>query len=125
MYAFGILLALFERSRFGQGQVVEKNMVDKSANIASMLRYAMKTSLWDKPRGYYRLDGGCPWYGVYECKDGGYIAIGALKPKFPKQLLRGLNLEEDEISFDQTDHILWPAIASKFRKRFAKKTRKG
>lgn len=123
MCAFGILLALFERSQSGQGQVVENNMVDGSAYLASMVRYAMKTPLWDQPRGHNFLDGGCPWYDVYECKDGEYMAVGALEPKFLKELLRGLNLENEISVDDQTDRSIWPAIASKFRKRFADKTR--
>lgn len=124
MCAFGVVLALFERSRSGQGQVVENNMVDGSAYLATMVRYAMKTPFWDQPRGQNFLDGGCPWYDVYECKDGGYMAVGALELKFLKELLRGLNLE-DEISVDdQTDRSLWPGIALKFRKRFAEKSRK-
>ncbi len=122
MCAFGILLALFERSRSGQGQVVENNMVDGSAYIASIIRYGIKTSLWDQPRGYNILDGGCPWYDVYECKDGGYMAVGALEPKFFKELLHGLNLEQ-EIPVDQLDRSLWPMIASRFRQRFSEKSR--
>lgn len=122
--AFGILLALFERSRSGQGQVVENNMVDGSAYLATMVRYATKTPFWDQPRGDNFLDGGCPWYDVYECKDGGFMAVGALEPKFFKELLRGLELEDEISSGDQIDRSTWPGIASKFRKRFAEKSRK-
>ncbi len=122
MCAFGILLALFERSRSGQGQVVENNMVDGSAYIASIIRYGIKTSLWDKPRGHNLLDGGCPCYDVYECKDGGYMAVGALEPKFFKELLHGLNLEQ-EIPVDPLSCSSWPKIASKFRQRFSEKSR--
>lgn len=122
MCAFGILLALFERSQSGQGQVVENNMVDGSAYLASMLRYGVKSFLGDKPRGHNLLDGGCPWYAVYECKDGGYMAVGALEPRFFKKLLDGLNLQ-DEISANQTNRSLWPMIESKFRERFLEKPR--
>ena len=124
MCAFGILLALFERSRSGRGQVVENNMVDGSAYLASMIRYATKTPFWDQPRGHNFLDGGCPWYDVYECKDGGYMAVGALEPKFFEELLRGLKLENEISSGDQTDRSKWPEIASKFRNLFAEKSRK-
>lgn len=122
MCAFGIMLALFERSQSGQGQVVENNMVDGSAYLASMLRYGIKSPLWDKPRGHNFLDGGCPWYDVYECKDGGYMAVGAFEPKFFQELLRGLNLET-EISSDHTNRKAWPTIRSKFQNRFLEKTK--
>lgn len=71
----GIVLALFDRTRTGHGQVVEANMVDGSAFIATSPRLNMKTPLWGCPRGTNLLDGGCPYYATYETKDGGYMAV--------------------------------------------------
>ena len=82
MCAFGILMALFSRTHSGKGQVVESNMVDGSAFLGTLMRYLIRTPLWDQPRGQNLLDGGCPWYDVYECKDGKYMAVGALEQKF-------------------------------------------
>ena len=74
MCAFGILMALIHRAQSGKGQVVENNMVDGSAYLASMMRYGLRNPLWNKPRGENLLDGGCPWYDVYECKGVGSAA---------------------------------------------------
>lgn len=127
MCAFGILLALVERSRSGKGQVVQNNMVDGSAYLASMLRYGLKSPLWNQPRGHNLLDGGCPWYDVYECKDGGYMAVGALEPKFFQALLHGLDLDlqSDTPLLDpmQIPRNHWPLLASKFKAQFLSKTR--
>ena len=71
----GILLALFQREKSGKGQVVEANMVDGSAYLATMPRLARKTPIWDGPRGSNLLDGGCPYYDTYETKDGKYMAM--------------------------------------------------
>jgi alpha-methylacyl-CoA racemase len=70
----GILMALLGRERTGRGQVVEANMVDGSAYLASMPRLCMKTPMWNGPRGTNTLDGGCPYYDTYETKDGKYMA---------------------------------------------------
>ena len=60
MCALGILLALFQRTATGVGQVVENNMVDGAAYLGSFLRYALKSPVGDRPRGQNVLDGGCP-----------------------------------------------------------------
>ena len=73
--AMGIILAMYQRERTGRGQVVEANMVDGSAYLASMPRLGMKLPLWDQPRGTNLLDSGCPFYDTYETKDGGYMAV--------------------------------------------------
>lgn len=71
----GILLALMAREKNGRGQVVEANMVDGSAILTTMPRLATKTPGWNLERGANRLDGGCPFYDVYETKDGKYMAV--------------------------------------------------
>lgn len=71
----GILLALLGRQQTGHGQVIEANMVDGSAMLATMPRLAMNTETWDRERGTNRLDGGCPYYNTFETKDGKYMAV--------------------------------------------------
>jgi alpha-methylacyl-CoA racemase len=71
----GVLLALASRERSGKGQVVEANMVDGSAYLATFPRLSTKGFLWSQDRGKNLLDGGCPWYDTYETKDGKYMAV--------------------------------------------------
>lgn len=126
MCAFGILVALFERTRSGKGQVIENSMVDGVSYLGSMLRFARKTPLWDQPRGENVLDGGCPWYDVYECKDGQYVAVGALEPQFFRRLLKGLDLDldtEDALK-SREDRTIWPGWRDLFRRRFQERTRR-
>jgi alpha-methylacyl-CoA racemase len=75
MCFIGILLALLSRERTGFGQVVEANMVDGSAVLASMPRLGLKTQVWNRERGTNMLDGGAPFYDTYETKDGKYMAV--------------------------------------------------
>lgn len=71
----GILLALLSRSLTGRGQVVEANMVDGSAALATMPRLSTKKPSWSGSRGTNLLDGGCPFYDTYETKDGKYMSV--------------------------------------------------
>ncbi|KAL8684722.1 MAG: hypothetical protein Q9224_006169 [Gallowayella concinna] len=124
MCAFGILLALFERTASGKGQVVQNNMVDGVSYLGSMMRYARKSNLWDRPRGQNLLDGGCPWYDVYQCRDGAYMAVGALEPQFFRQLVQGLELSETEMFAQREVRASWPAMREQFRLRFLEKPRR-
>ena len=121
--AFGILMALVVRGKTGKGQIVEANMVDGSAYLGTFMRFATKQPVWDKPRGKNLLDGGCPFYDVYSCKDGGYMAVGALEPQFFAQLLSGLQLDGAYVS-KQQDRRTWPALRALFATTFLTKTRK-
>lgn len=121
--AFGIVAALISRAKTGNGQVVEANMVDGTAYLGSFMRYGLKTPLWNNGRGKNILDGGSPWYDVYECKDGGYMAIGAaLEMKFSEVLIRGLGMD-DELLKRRDDPEAWPMHRELFQKRFLEKTR--
>ena len=76
MCFLGILLALLGRERNGgRGQVVEANIVDGSAILATMPRLGMKIPIWSGERGTNLLDGGSPYYDTYETKDGKYMAV--------------------------------------------------
>jgi alpha-methylacyl-CoA racemase len=119
----GILLALIARSSTGSGQVVEANMVDGSAYLATFPRLAQHTPAWNGPRGENLLDSGCPYYDTYETKDPGkYFAVGALEPQFYAALLRGLELDPKSMP-KREDRENWPAIRDIFTRRFKEKTR--
>ncbi|KAJ5955315.1 hypothetical protein N7501_009594 [Penicillium viridicatum] len=119
----GILLALISRSHTGRGQVVEANMVDGSAYLATFPRLARKTPSWAEPRGENVLDGGCPYYDTYETKDvGRYFAVGALEPQFYAAFVRGLGFEIGELP-KREDRMNWPVLREMFTRKFKEKTR--
>ncbi|KAI9802348.1 MAG: hypothetical protein M1833_001854 [Piccolia ochrophora] len=119
----GILTALYTRTSTGRGQVVEMNMVDGSAYLATWPRLAMKTPIWNRPRGENVLDGGCPYYDVYETRDGGYMAVGALEPLFFSVLLRLLSIPHESVPGPRTDPATWPYLRDVFTQTFKSKTR--
>ncbi|OCK81002.1 CoA-transferase family III [Lepidopterella palustris CBS 459.81] len=123
MCFIGILLALFAREKNGgRGQVVEANMVDGSAILATMPRLGMKRAIWSGERGTNVLDGGSPFYDTYETKDGKYMAVGAIEPQFYAALLKGLSVAPSSIP-DRDDKANWPALKDFFTYIFKTKTR--
>ncbi|EME43295.1 hypothetical protein DOTSEDRAFT_45266 [Dothistroma septosporum NZE10] len=122
----GILLALYQRdTKTGMGQVVEANMVDGSAHLATMPRFVAKTPMWNAPRGTNVLDGGAPYYGTYETKDGKHMAVGALEPQFYAALLKGLEIsaEKDQWPKNREDKSTWKVQQQAFTRLFKQKTR--
>ncbi|KAI9716167.1 MAG: hypothetical protein M1828_000450 [Chrysothrix sp. TS-e1954] len=120
----GILMALLERHRSGKGQVVEANMVDGVAYLATFPRLAMKTPAWDGPRGENQLDGGAPYYDTYETGDGKFVSVGALEPQFWAELLRGLGFTGREVEGDRLHKGAWARWRELFEGRFRSRTRR-
>jgi alpha-methylacyl-CoA racemase len=122
LLAVGVLSALVERSRSGQGQVVDVAMVDGAALLTTMFHGMRAEGLWSDDYGTNVLDLGAPFYNVYETADGRYVTIAAGEPKFYAQLLRLLGLEE-ELFEQQGDPATWPAGKERLAALFKTKTR--
>ena len=79
--AIGILVALRERERSGEGQLVDCSMFDGSlAWLALVAADAFATGHASR-RGELPLAGHYICYRPYACADG-YVSLGALEPKF-------------------------------------------
>ena len=121
--AFGVVCAMFESQRSGQGQVVDAAMVDGAASLMNMF-WAMKASgLWRDERGTNLLDTGSHFYDVYQCADGTYISLGSIEPQFYAELLRLSGLGQADDLPPQMDRDQWPAMKERVAAVFATKTR--
>ncbi len=82
--AVGILAAVNERHRTGRGRFVDISMTEASVAFLHMHLGARLASEGGAPlkRGVEALNGGYPCYGVYRTRDGRYLSVGALEPKF-------------------------------------------
>lgn len=99
MCAFGIVLALYERTKSNVGQIVDASMVEGTAYLGSWLFRSQKMSgLWENPRGKNILDTGSHFYDTYETKDKLYMCVGALEPQFYETFMEKLGLSSEEIS---------------------------
>ena len=93
MAAVGILVALRERDRSGQGQQVDCSMFDGSLSFLAMLAAEMLAGGPVPRRGELRLAGGIVCYRPYRCADG-YVTLGALEPKFWSAFCQGVGRED-------------------------------
>src|SRR5690242_10378326 len=120
--ALGILSAIIERSRSGRGQVVDAAMVEGAASLASIFYGLTAAGSWRGTRGDNVLDGGAPYYNVYETADGGYISIAAIEGKFFAELAQLIGLEAGYVE-RQNDRSVWPQMQQRFTEIFRSKTR--
>jgi alpha-methylacyl-CoA racemase len=91
--AVGLLAAVLSARSTGTGQVVDASMVDGAAYLATMVRTLHGHGQWRDEREANIFNGGAPNYRCYACSDGGYVAVGALEPKFWEVLLVTLGLD--------------------------------
>lgn len=92
MLAFGMVAALLDVQRGGEGQVIDAAMTDGAALIG-VLTYGLRAAgVWKDEREANLLDGGAENYRIYRCADGRFVAVGAIEPQFRAALLEGLGL---------------------------------
>ena len=120
--AFGIACGIIEAQRSGKGQVVDAAMVDGASTLAAMFAGMQAAKHWSEARGENVLDSGAPWYDTYETKDGKYVAIGAIEPKFYAELLKRMALASEALP-KQIDRSGWPTLRERFATTFKTKTR--
>ncbi|MDF3312078.1 CaiB/BaiF CoA-transferase family protein [Rhodococcus sp. T2V] len=116
--AFGILGALYDRTRTGKGRYIDSAMVD---GVLSMM--GMNFVDWQTPtlpgRGRGVLVGSMPFYRCYRCSDGRYVAVGALEVAFFERLWTTLDLGAVPNHFDEST---WDLIEKSLTAEFEKKT---
>ena len=121
--AFGLLAAIFERSRSGQGQVVDAAMVDGASSLMSIFFGMAASGAWNvEQRAANLLDGGAPFYDTYATADAKWVSIGALEPKFFAELVQRIGLDEKYLK-RQYDRRCWPEMRQAITALIAAKTR--
>ncbi|MDH3540276.1 MAG: CoA transferase [Acidimicrobiia bacterium] len=119
LLALGVVSAVLEARGSGQGQVVDAAMVDGAALLSTMIHGFRAAGLWTDDRQANLLDGGAPFYDVYETADGGYVSIGAIEPAFFGELVERIGLGDKALN--QYDRAGWDELrirlAAIFRSR--------
>jgi alpha-methylacyl-CoA racemase len=119
--ALGIVMALYERTVTGRGQVIDAAIADGSAllNLTNLAEF--NAGIW-AGRGRHILSGNAPFYGPYACADGRFFAVGAIEPKFYADFLGALGIEDVDIS-EQLNPAHWPELRERIAAVFATKPR--
>ena len=113
----GILAALLEARASGQGQVVDAAIVDGTAHLSAMRSTFAALGRDEGPRGSGMLDGGVPWYDLYETADGRHVSVGALEPQFWRALVDRIGVELPDRDDPANHAAIREALTRRFRER--------
>jgi len=122
LLAFGILAALLEREKSGQGQVVDAAMVDGAALLMAPIFGMKARGRWGEARAANLLDGAASFYDSYACACGGFVAVGPIEPAFFDEMLAKMGLDPSLFE-GRTEPARWPAHKALLAAAFATKTR--
>ena len=114
----GLLAALLEARASGRGQVVDAAIVDGTAHLNAMASTFAALGLAPTERASGLLDGGTPYYDIYETADGKHLSVAALESQFYAELVRRLELDLP----DRDDPANLPAIREALTARFKERT---
>ena len=103
----GILAALLQAEKAERGCVIDAAIIDGTFSMMGIVHSLDNLGMWSETRSTNLLDGSRPFYQCYTTKDGGFMAVGCLEPKFFGEMLRILNLDPETYG-DQNDPALWP-----------------
>lgn len=114
----GLLAAVIEREQSAKGQIVDCSMLDGAASLMRMIYGLRAMGLWQDQRGTNLVDGGAPWYAVYETADGRHIALAALEEQFYQAFLARAGIDPASLP-SRADPGSWPLLRSRFAEFFA------
>jgi alpha-methylacyl-CoA racemase len=113
----GVLAALLEARLSGRGQVVDAAIVDGTAHLNAMGAVFHAAGVPGDRRVSGLLDGGVPYYDVYETSDGRHLSVAPLEGRFYAEFLDRVGLA-GEVP-DRND----PAALGELRSRVAARIR--
>jgi len=117
----GVLAALREVGISGDGQVVDAAMSDGAASLMTNFVSQQIRGVFGETRGSNLLDGGAPYYRVYETADGEHVTLGAIEPQFFSDFCERVGVPS-ELHHAQNDRAQWPRLHDEFARIFKQKT---
>lgn len=118
----GILAGLAQRASRTEVLVVDAAMVDGVSTLLQPTWEGLARGTWVDEREANLLDGAAPFYRVYQCADGGFMAVGSIEPQFYAMLLDALGISPVGWG-DQLDRTQWSRQIDMIAARFATRTR--
>lgn len=120
--AMGMLAAMLEASRSGQGQVVDAAMTDGAASLMTLFHGLHAAGMWRQQRGSNFLDGGAPFARTYRTRDNKAVVVCAIEKRFFRALIEVLGLADIEAD-DQYDESKWHEHGRQLEHAFSQKSR--
>lgn len=120
--AMGVLAALRHAERTGEGQVIDCAMSDGATSLMAMLYGHLARGSWRDERAANIIDGGAPFYNVYRCADGEWLAVAPMETQFFRVLVEKCGLEAAWLA-DQRDSSNWPQRRARLAQLFGTRTR--
>ena len=120
--AMGVLAAMSNADRTGKGDVVDAAIVDGVASMLGVVHSLEAYGQWSANRHDNLLDGGAPFYRCYGTKDGKYMAVACIEPKFFAAMLDVLGIADTDYG-GQYAKGSWPAQHRLLEATFSTKTR--
>lgn len=104
----GVLAALLQRSTTGRGQTIDAAITDGASGLGALIWALRAVDQWSDRAGTNLLDTGRPYYDVYPCSDGKFMAVGCLEPQFFATFAEILGLDPDgpgQFDSDRADEL--------------------
>jgi alpha-methylacyl-CoA racemase len=113
----GVLAALLEARVSDRGQVVDAAIVDGTAHLNAMASTFAALGLDSGRRRSGLLDGGTPWYDLYETADGRHVSVGALEPQFWDELVARIGVDLPDRDDPANLRAIREALTARFKER--------
>ncbi len=120
--AMGMLAALLETARSGQGQVVDAAIVDGALNLMAYFYGGLAGGTWVNERKSNLVDGGDWRYGTWECSDGKYVSTALLQPKFLANFVAKTGIDLADLG-EPDDRAAWPRYRARMAELFKTRPR--
>src|SRR3989454_2102225 len=119
--ALAILASLRTRDRTGRGEFIDVSIYDTAVTLL-VLGLARYFATGEEPLpGETLLTGSFPFYSLYETKDGGWLSVATVEPKFWQRMCELIGAPE--LSDRQFAEVAErPAIAETLAARFLERT---
>jgi len=118
----GLLAAMLEAGKSGQGQIVDAAMIDGAASQLTAIHGLVAAGVWKEGRGRNLLDGGAPFARAYRTLDDRHIAIAPLENRFFRLLLNTLGIHDFDPA-DQYRESEWEDLRRRLEAVFKTRTR--
>ena len=118
----GMLSALLQAARTGEGDVIDAAILDGTSSLMSIIYTLDGLNRWTPERDVNLLDGSHPYYRCYKTKDEKFVAVGCIEPQFFSLMLETLDIDPETYG-GQNDRDAFPLQHKLLEGIFETKTR--